>query len=496
MGFGRFLAVLRARFGLIAIMTVTGLALAVVITLLMPRMFYSETTAVLDQPLPEGAAQAGGAAGIAYFIATQRDVVASRNVALRVIQSLDLERDPDKSRRLIGGDNVFLYAVNRVRGLISGLFASGDERPPSLREWLIENLLKGMSVSAGRDSKLLRVGFTSTDPRFSAAVANATMRAFLEVNVHLKSAPARSETAWLDGQLKELRDDLAKAEAKLSAFQQSKGIIATDERLDSENLRLADLSAQLASAQADAYASEARRRQLAEFARSSGNLRSAPAEVITSSVVMRLREDIAQREAKLADMSRDVGPNHPRYKAAVGELEQLRGQLATEMKSVAQGLATQGSISGSREAGLRSALERQKQRLLGMKRDREQVQMLARDVDNAQRAYNGAVQRISQARIEAASERPNASLVDEASVPLKPSSPRTSLNLAAGCILGLLVGLGLALQLESAQRQVRTSDDLADILGVPILAVLPPRVLRGPAARALAADNVVALPKS
>jgi uncharacterized protein involved in exopolysaccharide biosynthesis len=131
-----------------------------------------------------------------------------------------------------------------------------------------------------------------------------------------------------------------------------------------------------------------------------------------------------------------------------------------------------------------------------MKRDREQLSMLARDVDNAQRSYNSAVQRISQARIEAASERPNAALVDEAAVPIRPASPRTMLNLAIGCALGLLLGLGAALQLESAQRQVRSGEDLAEILGVPILAVLPPRALRGPAMRTLAADNVVALPKS
>jgi chain length determinant protein EpsF len=463
----------------------------------MPKRFYSETTAVLDQPLPENAAAAaGGAAGITYFLATQRDVVGSRAVAQRVITNLDLERDPDKARRLIGGDNIFLAALSTVRGWIARLFASGEDAPQSLHEWLIENLVKNLSVSSGRDSKLLRVGFTSSDPQFSAAAANAMMRAFLEVNVHLKSAPARSETAWLDGQLKELREDLAKAETKLSEFQQSKGIIATDERLDSENLRLADLSAQLAMAQADAFSSDARRRQLADFASGRGRIADAPAEVITSSVVMRLREDIAQREAKLADMSRELGPNHPRYKTAAGELDNLRGQLGSEMRSMAQGLATQGSISGSREAGLRAALEKQKGRLLGMKRDREQVSMLARDVDNAQRSYNSAVQRISQARIEAASERPNAALVDEAAVPIRPASPRTMLNLAIGCALGLLLGLGAALQLESAQRQVRSGEDLAEILGVPILAVLPPRALRGPAMRTLAADNVVALPKS
>jgi capsular polysaccharide biosynthesis protein len=121
--------------------------------------------------------------------------------------------------------------------------------------------------------------------------------------------------------------------------------------------------------------------------------------------------------------------------------------------------------------------------------------MLARDVDNAQKAYNGAVQRSAQARIESASSRPNASVVDEAAVPLKPASPRLLLSVALGGVLGTLLGLGLALLLESLQRLVRSGEDLVAVLGVPTLAVLPPRALRSGNARQLAAGNVLSLPR-
>jgi uncharacterized protein involved in exopolysaccharide biosynthesis len=120
--------------------------------------------------------------------------------------------------------------------------------------------------------------------------------------------------------------------------------------------------------------------------------------------------------------------------------------------------------------------------------------MLARDVDNAQKAYNGAVQRISQAKIEGASERPNASVVDEAAVPARPAGPRLLVSVAAGGVLGALLGLGLALLLEVSRRLVRSGEDLTELLGVPILAVLPPRAQRSRVARALT-GNVVALPK-
>src|SRR5258706_604566 len=83
---------------------------------------------------------------------------------------------------------------------------------------MAERLLREIKISAGRDSRLLKVGFSSPDAEFSAAVANAFMRAFLDVNVALKAAPARTETTWLEGQQKELRVALEQAENKLSAF--------------------------------------------------------------------------------------------------------------------------------------------------------------------------------------------------------------------------------------------------------------------------------------
>jgi chain length determinant protein EpsF len=488
-GFGRFLIVLRARFGLIASITALAVIAAAVLSIAMPPRYYAEASAVLEQPaLDSSVIAAGGSSAINFFLSTQRDVVASRNVALRVIESLGLERDPDKSRRLLSGWN----PLSTARDWVLGLFPGPDSGEPPLREWLSDRLLKGLSLSSGHDSRLLKVGFNSRNPEFSATVANAFMRAFLEVNVHLKAAPARTETAWLEGQLKDLRETLAQAENKLSDFQQKKGIVATDERIDYENVRLADLSTQLAGAQSDAYGAEARRQQLRQFAAGKGG--EVPADVVTSPVVMQLRQDIAQRQAKLSDMSREVGPNHPRYRAAAGELAQMRGQLATEMRSVAQGLASAGSVAGQREASLRGALEQQKAHLLGMKKDREAMAMLERDVDNAQRAYNGAVQRVSQARIESASERPNASVVDDATVPSRAAGPRLPLNLAIGGVLGIVFGLGLALQLESTYRLVRSEDDLVEFLGVPMLAALPPRSLRGNAVRALSA-NVYSLPK-
>jgi capsular polysaccharide biosynthesis protein len=65
-------------------------------------------------------------------------------------------------------------------------------------------------------------------------------------------------------------------------------------------------------------------------------------------------------------------------------------------------------------------------------------------------------------------------------VPTEPSRPQPLVNTVLGAIVGLFVAVLAALTLESMQKPVRTSDDLLQASGVPVLAVLPPAASKRP----------------
>ena len=54
----------------------------------------------------------------------------------------------------------------------------------------------------------------------------------------------------------------------------------------------------------------------------------------------------------------------------------------------------------------------------------------------------------------------------------RPSKPRVLLNIVVALFVGTLLGVGLALGLELRDRRVRSSEDLADALEVPLLGQL------------------------
>lgn len=64
-------------------------------------------------------------------------------------------------------------------------------------------------------------------------------------------------------------------------------------------------------------------------------------------------------------------------------------------------------------------------------------------------------------------------LVQPASVPTAPSSPKIIRNTVLGAILGLLFGLGFALLLEQLDQRLREPSDAEDAYGLPTVGVIP-----------------------
>lgn len=79
------------------------------------------------------------------------------------------------------------------------------------------------------------------------------------------------------------------------------------------------------------------------------------------------------------------------------------------------------------------------------------------------------------------------SVVDNAQVPTSPITPRKALDLTLGLFAGLMVGLCLALLRDRVDTSISSSDALAEVSDVPLLATLhsDPAAARKPPAQAL-----------
>lgn len=167
------------------------------------------------------------------YMATQLDIIRSDKVAARVLEHVDVAQNPD-----LAGDALHVGTVSRA------------ER----HETLLGQLKSNLDVSAGYDnSQMIKIGYSSRDPETAAQVANAFAAAYIETALELNREPLQQNAEWFDEQIQVLRQRLRDAEARLTAFQQEQGIVALDEKLDTETGRLRELSTGLVEAQSNLY---------------------------------------------------------------------------------------------------------------------------------------------------------------------------------------------------------------------------------------------------
>lgn len=442
MNFTQLFTVLRARRLIVLFTLFMTVATTLVVSLLLPKTYKATTTLILNY---KGIDAVSGVVLPAQltggYMATQIDIINSKNVVLKVVDAL----------KLADGNAV-------KRDFYESTGGQGD-----IREWLAELLLKNLDVTPSRESSVLAVTFKGSDPQFAAAVANAVAAEYQQTAVQLKVDPLKKASTYFNSQIKVLRENLETAQNKVSKYQQEKGIVSMDNRLDVETARLNDLSSQLVLVQTQLMEAASRRRQ------ATGENGGESPDVLANPLVQNLKASLAQMEAKFSDISQKLGQNHPLYQGMKAEIEQLRAELNRNIQSTSNGVGNNALILHRRESELRSALQAQKAKVLELNRARDELAVLGKEVENAQRAYELTTQRFTQTRLEGQADQVDVAVLDPAVPPLEPANPKVLLNILLSVFLGTVLGLSFGLLAEMLDRRVRTADDLVEGLQMPVL---------------------------
>jgi uncharacterized protein involved in exopolysaccharide biosynthesis len=185
-----------------------------------------------------------------------------------------------------------------------------------------------------------------------------------------------------------------------------------------------------------------------------------------------LKGDVARAEARFAEVSKRVDKNHPQYKQAHAELLSLKDKMDQEINNVLENIGNNATTAQQHDERLLSALGDQKEKVLKLKQQQNDIAVLNREVENAQKFYDNAMQRSVQTRMESEASQSNIAILNPAIVPQKPAKPNILLNILLSVFLGTLLGVGMACLAELLDRRLRSAMDMTEQLGVPVLGVL------------------------
>lgn len=435
----QFLLIVRARYKAAFLVFILTIAITTVISMWLPKQYTTGAAVVVDVKSPDqvsGVSMQGMV--VSGYMATQVDIINSDRVAKAAVKLLRMDENPTIKQQWTE--------------------ATGGQG--QLIDWLAPLLQRNLDVKPSRESNVIVINYTGSDPNFAATAANAFAQAFLNVNLELRVAPARQFATFFEEQSQAARQRLEQAQQALSDYQQVNGITSADERLDFETAKLNETSSQLTMVQGQTTDSQSKRLN---------SKTDTVAEVMQSPLINNLKAEIARLEAKLTEGNVNLGKNHPQTQRSEAQLSTLKAELDSETKKITSSIETAYQVGRQREQQLQAALAAQKSRVLILNKQRDELNVLRRDIESAQRAYELVSQRASQTNIESQTNQTNIALLNSARIPTSASKPRLFINILASIFLGTLLGIGTALLMELLNRRVRSAQDLAEALNLPIL---------------------------
>jgi len=475
----KFFLILRTHARLVVGFFGVAVVIAGIISYLTPKMYTATTSLNFEfSANPEDSRTKSDFVDASY-LTTQIEIIQSQHVAKEVENSLtEYERS-----RLIAAINAKNSVIDEVKYAITNPIQSlfkDDEHPVqvvndgekleinSAYGWLARAIGHDISVEPVFNSRIVEISYSSTNRQIAALMVNRVAEAYIATNLEMVINPARKSKIWFDEQLKSMRKRLEDAQAKLTAYQQQEGIVSSDERLDTETSRLQGLSAQFVVAQQATRNAVTEQQKLNEILQSGTSLMTFR-PVFDNAVIQRLQSEIRELESGLVKMSDSLGKNHPKIKRGRSELSAARQRLNGEIEVITDGINNTAELARERELDLKQALEEQKQLVLNLKFEHNEIAVLKREVESVQGAYNAALNQLNATSMQSLIDQTNVSIVDPANIPKNHSSPRVMMNLAIGLLGGLLLGIGAAIVMEVLVRRVHSKEDLMGEVGVPLL---------------------------
>jgi succinoglycan biosynthesis transport protein ExoP len=432
-----------------------GLAGAIVITFLTTPLYRSSAVIEINPPtveiLDEKSTKAGGNTNDREFLTTQYGLLASKSLAERVAQDLNLASNSE----FVGAGGDRASRLKAAAGILSANF----------------------QVKPVTGSRLIGITYTAKSPALAAQITNSFADNFINSNMDRRYKSNSYARGFLERQLATVKGEIEKSERQLVAYAQAQHIINTGagkggegDGGDTQSLEGANLVA-LNSALADAQS----KRIAAEQAYRSEAHAGATVEVNASTAALRGQRAslAADYEEKLTSFKPDY-PDMVRRRAQIAEVDR---QISKEARTVAGGksntLLAEYRAAAAAERSLQNRVNQLRTAVLNLRGRSIQYNILLREMDANRSLYDALLSRYKQIGVAGGVGTNAVSIVDRAEPPGGPYKPNLSLNVMIGLLLGLIAGIGAAFALEFLNDTIKTPDDVRDKLRLPSLGVIP-----------------------
>jgi capsular exopolysaccharide synthesis family protein len=408
---------------------------------------------------------------------TQAAILESDTLALQVAHELDLEHTPDFAKQ-----HHLLPAKWKPWSMKAEPQDISLEDAPVRRYQLIKNFSDRLKVEPVSGTRLIKISYTSSDPRLAAQVVNSLIRDFQEYTFQTRYLVTAQASGWLSGQITDLKKETEELQTRAIKLQRETGMFGDSPDHNIILATLEQLNTGVSAAEGNRILKEAiyHKVQMGDpelVSNLAGNMMSsasAPAAGANSlSLVQSLRLQEASIESEMGDDETRFGPAYPKIAELRGQLKGVDTALHAELGRVSSRARTDYEIAVESEKKARESFEAQKKIALMTNDKAIQFALAKQEADDSRDLYEDMLKKLKEAGVLEGLRSTNITIVDKGRIPARPSKPYAPVYLPASVGAGLFLGLMLALFVDLTDNRIHAIEELENVSHKPVIAVLP-----------------------
>ena len=422
----------------------------------------------------------GGYTDISWFTmqqypGTQYQIIKSKAVAEKVVENLTLWEHPHfKNDSEKSGFNwrSFIPFLNNKEKMEDT--RSEEEKLKAKKEGLVGMVMGGITVNPIKDSFVVEIGFSSSNPEVAALVANGVVDAYVQRNLEARFKEVKKVSDWMTESLGGITTQLESSEDRLKSYQKKENIVDVGKGASGfMTERLDDISDKVITARLEFNQLKVLHRQATRFS-------SMPLEELLNNptiykhpTLKELKDDEVDTSRRLAELKKRYGPKHPKMIQATDELEAIRNRYSELIPSIIRGIDEDYEVARMNLASLNKEYETLKKQVQNANVKSFELEKLQQDVEGSRKLRDLFMEEAKQTSLNQSFETDRIRVVDVAVVPGAPSKPNKKRIVLMSVLLALFAGVGLAFLIDFLDQTIKTSEDVERKLHLPTLGLLP-----------------------
>ncbi|WP_313606851.1 polysaccharide biosynthesis tyrosine autokinase [Rhizobium sp.] len=473
--FDRLFAVFRRQWRLVAVVVLAFFLFGLAYRITAVPMYTATASVLIDNGAADVANQLStlnmsGIVDDEPTVLSQVEVLKSDTIALAVVDNLKLTENP-----YFAGSSASLKSLIRSFLNTKNWFADAEVTTPDpqqVRENAAAALQAGMEVQRIGRTYVLQISYTSPSPDLASAIANGISNAYLLDKLNSKYDATKRASDWLQQRIEELRQNALDSDLAVQKFRAQNGLIASGTGGLVSDQQLSQLNSVMIEAQADTAKAQAKYDRVQSII-ASGQTDAIVADALDSSTITDLRGKYLVASKLQAEIASRLGPNHERAVRLRAEMAEYERLMFGELQRIAESYKSELDVAKARERSLVESVAASTGIAAAAGETQVQLRELERTRDTYRTLYESFMTRLQEATQQQTFPVSNARVISPATIPNRPSAPKTTIVLAIAVLLGGMVGVGLASVREFRDRFFRTGDQVREELKLEYLGIAP-----------------------